>query len=463
MYQTLTSASLVVVMGQSNLCNNPTGIRPICIPYTCFTPPIIECPISSEQPIESPLCDFLPTIISITDLFVNLPFLLLFVVSFPARFLYCLTYYFLANANQLFDAIIYYLIYPFFDFQFLPFIYFTLGFNNGLFNQFNLPNQAYGFLNACFFSSIIKDIYIRLGDFFYIIGFAIGFIYEILVKLTNFLIDLPCYLAYFTIEVGVSYCATIGFYTFSNCYTIQFQPFSFLQGIVCKFINCQCALGSCPGISLNIYIPINCSAPPCPTYSPEPYCMAQNLTYPVQGTGEISPTTSTPCSYYVSNLNICQECLESSENCDLCLYYLQQIQENGCFYKCSQYYCLITQVCSQCSENNENACTICSELINTCYLSGNISGLPCYSEFNTVCNECYESFSGLTYNTQVCSECFCIANECKLLKAYQECPPSSETSETPCCSAKSTACYLCYSTNNTAMCNLCSELEQKCS
>jgi hypothetical protein len=401
------------------------GVKPLCIPYTSISPPIIECPQVLNSEIQSPLCDFLPQIESITDFFINLPFLMLFVVSFPARFLYCMVYTYLVNSDQFIQFLLYNIIYPFIDFLTNPFLYFVIGFNNGLnekfLSRFSFPNQLYGLISLACLSQTLQKLYKTIGSIAYLIGLGVGFITNIIVRLVNFLIDLPCLLAFFTFEFGLSYCVTIDVHTWSNCLTFSFQPFGFLQGVVNKFINCNCALGTSPGISFNFYLPINCNAPSCPSYNPIPYCMIENLLYPIQNSGIVSPQPTINCNEQVFLLQFCQQCLETSENCNLCLEALRQIQEGGCSYPCSQYYCVISNACTECSEtNNENACNICYGILNTCSFSGNIGNLPCYSEYVAECNLCYE-----TYATPFCNQCQELQQECKIDKAIQECPPSS--------------------------------------
>ena len=257
-------------------CNR--GLSPICIPYTEFQPNVIECPGITNTYVESPLCDFLPVITSLPDFLINLPFLLLFVVSLPARFLYCMAYTYLVNADQFYQLLIYYLIYPFIDFVTLPFLYFVLGFSNGLIDQFNLPNQLYGFVNACFVSSILEEAYKILGDVFYVIGFALGFLSAIFYKLYNLFIDLACYVAYLTITFGVGFCINLGVTQPSTCVKVSVQPFAFLQNLVCTFLNCDCALGSSPTIFIGIPISLGCSSPPCNGENIIPPCMLENLT-----------------------------------------------------------------------------------------------------------------------------------------------------------------------------------------
>jgi len=262
-------------------CNH--GIQPLCIPPVEFTPPTIKQTCLQSSEVSNPLCDLLPEIDSITDLLVNLPFLMLFVVSLPARFLYCLAYQFIANTENIILFFINYIINPSIDFLTAPILYFALGFNNGLNESFNLPSQLYGFLDACFFkigNFSLSSIYQAIGDASYIVGYAIGFLLSLFIKFFNLLIDLPCYIAFLQICIGVSAC--VGFCILGHCIELSgcasacFYPFGFLQGLVCTFINCACALGNCPTVSLIIPISLGCPAPSCTGSGSQPSCVTQH-------------------------------------------------------------------------------------------------------------------------------------------------------------------------------------------
>jgi len=268
------------------LCNCDHGLTPICIPSVNFQPYAIQCPQVSSTPIENPLCDLFPEIDSLAGFFANLPFLMLYVVSLPARFLYCMAYEFLVNADSFIDFLIYYLLYPFIDFVTAPFLYFVLGFNNGVNDNFSLPTTAYGFLNACFINQFLEKVYTAFGDFFYVIGFIIGFFTSIFYKLYNTFIDIVCTLVFWQLCIGIEAC--VGFtvpvinkqVAVSGCAIQCIQPFGFLQGLVCQFLNCDCALGSCPTVSLIIPIVIGSCTPSCNVNgnNSTPNCPSQNLT-----------------------------------------------------------------------------------------------------------------------------------------------------------------------------------------
>jgi len=407
-------------------------LKPICIPYAEFQPNEITCPQITTSEVTSPLCNFIPTIHSITDLFINLPFFLLFTVSLPARFLYCLAYSFLVNVDSFIKRFFYYFIYPAIDLLTSPFIYFVLGFNNGLADMFDLPNELYGFLNACFTNNVLETIYRGVGDIFYTLGFGIGFIVTLITRVFNFVIDLNCYLAYLTLDLGVSYCVNIGIHTFSGCNTISIQPFAFLQQFVCKFLNCGCALGQPPTIGLTIPIAINCNTPSCGGSSIVPPCMLENLENPLY-TSEYSEVviTSTEYTYSVSDLSYCDQCINSSENCDLCNDVIQSLSQQGISYPCNQYNEVISRACYECSENGyTEACNVCNGIVDQCTLNvTNGSMLSSYSEYVFSCDQCYVGFK------QYCSECNQLQNELKIENAYYYYPPpspseSSETSET---------------------------------
>jgi len=474
-------------MGNCNLGSCTHGLSPICLPYVQFQPNVITCPNLEFTPIESPLCDFLPTISSLPDFLTNLPFLMLFVVSFPARFLYCMTYEFLANADEFLEIIIYYILYPFIDFITLPFLYFVLGFNNGLVDNFSLPSQLYGFLNACFISQILKKVYSVLGDVFYIIGFGIGFISALFIKFFNLLIDIPCYLAYLTLCFGFGICVGIEIpvinYTisFSNCVSACFQPFEFLQNLICTFLNCGCALGTCPTIAFNIGLPIgNCNpdqkcyqsnlTPMCiqynlnpiqnqgsvytsPVISPNNYTKQSNSSSSTNNQSETEPSNETseyytsetmPYSettspnesseYYTSETEPPNETMPSSESSE---YYTSET--NPCYAINELYYC------QECLSENIN-CDLCADVLDT--IKQNNCLFPCcnypclISNACHLCSECSECSEQFYENA--CTICNTVLSQCYANQSYTNLPCYSEL------------VYLvseCFTTNNSEICS----------
>ena len=414
-------------MSECNLCNK--GLSPICTPSTEFQPNVIQCPKLSLSEVESPLCDLFPTVSSITDFLINLPILLLFVVSLPVRFLYCMAYQFLINADDFIDFFIYYLIYTGIDFITLPFIYFVLGFNSGLKGSFNLPSQLYGFLNACFVATILETVYKILGDVFYAIGFAIGFLSSVFYKLYNFIIDIVCYITYLTLSIGVAICINLGITQISTCQKLSFQPFGFLQGFVCNFFNCKCALGNCPSLSLILPLELGCTVSDCGGENVFPMCMQYNLgiTFPSSETSENgNPQSSQNNCSIVSELSYCQDCLESNQNCNKCNQVLSAIEQNSCTFKCCNYSCLMSKACYECSESgNNDACQICFTLTKQCYVNNVPSNLPCYSEYMTECTQCFKSFA-----SEPCQLCGKLIDECKQETVQELCPPVS-SEQTP--------------------------------
>jgi len=475
-----------------NLCNQ--GLTPICIPASQFQPNVIQCPQIVGSGVENPLCDLLPTITSLPDFLINLPFLMLFVVSLPARFLYCLVYQFLINTDNIINFLIYYILYPAIDVITLPFLYFVLGFNNGLINNFNLPNEPYGFLNGCFVSQILEKVYEYLGDVFYVIGFAIGYFSTIFYRLYNLLLDLACYIAYLSFCISLGIC--IGFEVLGHhvgppptCVNRCIQPFGFLQGIICKFINCQCALGECPSVTLEIPIDLGCSPPSCGGNDVYPTCILYNLGNPVSQTNytfiapnitsevsenlvtytqpsESSETTSSevstsseitsseitssettsteitssesseiiippndPC-YVVNELYYCQECLSENENCDLCVEVLNAIKEYGCSYPCCNYPCLISNACYLCSEYGETSEV---KYENACYICSEVLS-TCYPESNFSNLPCYQAINYYcnqcfdTNEQEYCDLCSSAIDTCIILNAMSECPVSENSS-----------------------------------
>ena len=465
-----------------NINEYNTGLQPVCLPIPEFQPNEIKCPQINTQPIENPLCDLFPTITSLPDFLINLPFLMLFVASLPARFLYCMAYQYLINADNVYQFLIYYILYPFIDFITLPFLYFVIGFNSGVLQQFNLPSQSYGFLDACFFNNIIQEVYNILGDVFYVIGYGIGFFSSLLIKFVNLLIDTICYILFLTLCINIGFCISftipvINYTTppIGTCTGTCIQPFGFLQSFVKGILNCACALGNCPTVALNLTLNLGCTPscqnqtdinPPCLQYTLNPV-QPLNTTFiqpkittqsdprssndpqsssDPQYTNEQTTTKSSseqtttqssseqvnnPC-YVVSELYYCQECLSENENCDLCAEVLSVINENKCSFPCCNYPCLISNACYKCSENNsecydcseqyrDNACMICNTLVSSCYANQSYTQLPCYSEFVYLVSECFS-----TNNSEICSEAISEYNYCKIVKANELCP-SSET------------------------------------
>ena len=440
-----------------NINEYNTGLQPVCLPIPEFQPNEIECPQINTERIENPLCDLLPTITSLADFLINLPFLMLFIVSLPARFLYCMAYQYLINADNVYQFLIYYILYPFIDFITLPFLYFVIGFNNGVLQQFNLPSQTYGFLDACFFSNIIQEVYNILGDVFYVIGYGIGFFSSLLIKFVNLLIDTICYILFLTLCINIGFCISftipvINYTTppISTCTGKCIQPFGFLQSFVKGILNCACALGNCPTVALNLTLDLGCTPscqnqtdinPPCLQYTlnpvqplnttfTQPKIPSQTRTqYSEQSTPQYSEQVNNPC-YVVSELYYCQECLSENENCDICAEVLSVINENKCSFPCCNYPCLISNACYKCSENHsecyncsepyrDNACMICNTLVSSCYANQNYTQLPCYSEFVYLVSECFS-----TNNSEVCNEAISEYNYCKIVKATELCSPS---------------------------------------
>lgn len=239
-------------------------IEPICTPpppsFQSATCTPLEFPSSTAPP---PFCDIEIPCTSLECILANFPLFLTFLVTFPYRFMFCYAYSAILNfdiitlfiVNLINNAVNYYM---------LPLIYFAYGFFDGLADDFQLPTQP--LCIACPVNIILPQLYNALGDFFYIIGFIIGFLTSLLLLFYNFIIYFLCFIANFTFTIGI--CFAIGFSVAGVNIDItlnpeySFQPFSFLQGLLGALnINCQCALGTCPAFSLVFCLSYGVSCP----------------------------------------------------------------------------------------------------------------------------------------------------------------------------------------------------------
>jgi hypothetical protein len=471
-----------------NINSYNTGLQPICLPIAQFEPNEITCPQINTQPIENELCDLLPTITSLPDYLINLPFLMLFIVSLPSSFLYCMAYQFLVNADNVYTFLIYYILYPFVDFITLPFLYFIIGFNNGVLQQFDLPSQTYGFLDACFFSNIIKEVYNILGDVFYVIGYGIGFFSSLLIKFVNLLIDTICYILFFTLCINIGFCISftipvINYTTppIGTCTGTCIQPFSFLQTFVKGILNCACALGNCPTVALNLTLDLNCSPscsnqtdinPPCLQYTLNPIqplnttftqpkiipqsneqSIPQNSEQSTpqnseqsspQNSEQTSPQNSEQLSSENTEQNYPQNSEQSSpQNSEQSSPQNSEQTNNPCYVVNELYYC------QECLSENEN-CDLCYEVLNT--IKENGCSFPCCNYpclISNACYECSENYSECyncseQYHDNACMICNTLVNSCYANQNYVELPCYSEfVSE-----LKS-----CFETYNSEICN----------
>lgn len=303
-----------LVIGGVPICKCTSGIQPICKPVAPFTPPEIECPMLTSQLKQNPLCDLLPPCLldNILDFLINLPIIILFVVSVPARFLYCLAYNFLFNLDVIITDFFTYFVYPIIDFLTAPILYFSIGFSYGVDNELPPAPGLWGYItNACI-TGIFASIYTIINSIFYYLGYGIGFLIGIIIDIIDILLYLLCYLAYFTFELGFCFDLNAVIFNFEYGILIKIEPFSFLQDLLCGLINCGCVLGSPPIIHLVFCFELNGQ---CPSecncgfgYSP-PSCPA------IPGTEPPQPIPTQPITGSESESMNCLPYITSSDQC----------------------------------------------------------------------------------------------------------------------------------------------------
>lgn len=172
----------------------------------------------------------------------NLPILLLFVITAPARFLYCsLLYNSLITAD--FFTALQQAINTDLDLILNPFFSLIQGFINGdngaPYEPNSVDNRAVIPQTCIFEITPIADFINAVDEVFYTIGYALGYVFYLIKYLYDSILELICFIAY----LGIKICACVGIpntnIQLGNC-TGCFQPFSFLQGFVNQFINCSC-------------------------------------------------------------------------------------------------------------------------------------------------------------------------------------------------------------------------------
>ncbi|ALG96791.1 hypothetical protein [Acidianus bottle-shaped virus 2 strain ABV2] len=257
------------------------GLEPICKipPSEQFSE--ISCPLSTQYQ-SSKLCTLLPPGVtdSLIDFLANLPIILLFVASAPARFIYCIAYNFLLNFDSFIQGIQYSIINPIIDFLTNPLVYLTIGLSDGENNaSFSVPSLV-GIISQACMPSIVQTIYQDLGTVFYAIGYGLGFILGLFIDLYDIILYSICSLVTLSLSFGL--CLSYDIVDiFKGQGGIEFTiyPFSFLAGFLQNYINCGCALGSYPSAHIIFCMTFGGSCPsdcPCgigftpPTCSPIP-------------------------------------------------------------------------------------------------------------------------------------------------------------------------------------------------
>jgi len=240
-------------------CNNEGVLNPI--PYGCNTAEILQpaqCPLASEVSIGSEiLCDLVPSFNSPLEFLANLPIVLLFVFSAPARFLYCLLYSVTLEYAQIVQFIFQLLI-SIEDFFLNPVFSAIEGFLQGAegdsYNPSVVDNSAV-IPYTCLFETPIGSALNVIDEVTYTIGYIFGYLYHLLVLLYDELLFLICYL----VNLGFQVCVSVGFdvdgikFGSCNC-TPCFQPFGFLAGFVESIINCNCVLQQTPCLQYTVVV-----------------------------------------------------------------------------------------------------------------------------------------------------------------------------------------------------------------
>jgi hypothetical protein len=374
-----------------------------------------------------------------------------------------MAYQYLINADNVYEFLFYYILYPFIDFITLPFLYFVIGFNSGVLEQFNLPSQTYGFLDACFFSNIIQKVYNILGDVFYVIGYGIGFISSLLIKFVNLLIDTICYILFFTLCINIGFCISftipvINYTTppISTCAGTCIQPFGFLQNFVKGILNCACALGNCPTVALNLTLDLGCTPscqnqtdinPPCIQYTlnpvqplnttftnpkiatqSDPQYSSEQINNPVQSlnTTFTNPeiATQSDSQYSSEQINNPVQPLNTTfTNPEIATqsdsqYSSEQIN-NPCYVVSELYYC------QECLSENEN-CDLCAEVLSV--INENKCSFPCCNYPCLISNACYECSENISecyncsepYRDNACMICNTLVSSCYANQNYTQ-------------------------------------------
>lgn len=224
------------------------GLEPVCKLPPCKQFKQITCPLTTQYRT-SKLCNLLPPGVtdSLIDFLANLPIILLFVASIPARVIYCIVYNFLINYDSILKAFQYSIINVSLDFMSNPLVYLAIGLADGENNApYSVPYLV-GILDHACMPSILQTIYQDIGSIFYFIGYALGFVLGLFIDLYDVILYSICSLVTFSIQLG--FCISYDvFWVFSGSggVLITIYPFSFLAGFIQNLINCGCVLGSYP-------------------------------------------------------------------------------------------------------------------------------------------------------------------------------------------------------------------------
>lgn len=242
-----------------------SGLEPICKipPSQQFQQ--IQCPLKTKQR-SSKFCELLPPGVtdSIIDFLANLPIVLLFVASSPARFIYCIAYNFLLNFDQFILSIQYSIINPILDFFTAPLVYLAVGLSNGENNSSFSPPYLIGIITDACLPGIVKGVYQGIGDVFYTIGYGIGFILGLFIDLYDIILYSICTFVTFGLTFG--FCIAFNFIDLvkgQGGLKFTVYPFSFLAGFLQNYINCGCVLGSYPDAYIVLCLTFGESCPSC--------------------------------------------------------------------------------------------------------------------------------------------------------------------------------------------------------
>ncbi len=415
-----TQSSYPTCQGQYAPCNYAGHLNPI--PRGCPVADIMQpeqCPALISVTTTNPYCDIELPITNPIEFLVNLPVILLWTVSIPARFMYCMLYTLTLSLGDLATLFII-LINMFIDLFLNPVFSAMQGFLEGFNGDGYDPSQvinAVALNPSCLYTiPLLGGFYNAIDQFFYTLGYIIGFFFGLLVDLYDTLLLILCYIAY----LGFRICVAVGISGLClTGYTPCVYPFAFLQPIVSAFINCGCVLNVSPCITFGVQLGCNC--PPCyqqccpsttnvsksnytsPTPSSETttntntnnfYNQTQSETQQFQSEINPSETSELYSCYY----NCYQECTSSpSQNCSqTCSETCATTCSQQCSYNCSQ------QCSQQCTYNVPNNCVpnaegyeYCTNLISllsSCYQN------CCTSECIPECtSECYQNCTQQCY------------------------------------------------------------------
>lgn len=317
---------VVQTLGTLPGLNQWSGLEPICKIPPSGEFQQIQCPLQTKHK-SSKLCDLLPPGVtnSIYDFLANLPVILLFVASVPARFIYCIVYNFLLNFDQFVLGIEYSIINPILDFFTAPLVYLAIGLADGENNTSFSPPYLVGILTDACLPGFVSGIYQAIGDIFYTIGYGIGFILGLFIDLYDIILYTLCFIT--TLSLSFGFCIAVSIdslVSFGGGIRFTIAPFSFLALLLQNYINCGCVLGQYPSLNAVFCLDFGGSCPNececglgfiAPTCSPIPSVPPpQSTTLSVTGSGQVSESISSQLSEIQSEIQQLQSEQSSSNS-----------------------------------------------------------------------------------------------------------------------------------------------------